>query len=130
MGILTGEYPRASKQRDDLALPRPTLCIRRTLKTGMPLARKRVRKKETGKGGDAVNADGSAGKGLLLRDGGRAHRCIAGQQLDSDQCRAPAVNCVLLQPIAMNVVGFFPPLPLCLGNELHKTCIHRFCSAT
>ena len=60
------------------------------------------------KGGDVVNGGGSAGKGLLLREWGRAHRCIAAQELDSDQCRAQAVNCVLSQPVAMNVVGFFP----------------------
>lgn len=51
MGILTGEYPRTSKQRGDLVFPRPNLCIRGTLKTGMPLARKGVRKKEMGKRG-------------------------------------------------------------------------------
>lgn len=79
----------------------------------MPLARKGVRKREMGKGGDAVSAGGSAGKGLLLRERGRARRCMAGQQLDSDQCRSPAVNCVLLQPVAMNVVVFFS-LFLCI----------------
>lgn len=116
MGILTGEYPHASKQRGDLAFPRPSFCIRGTLKTGMPLARKGVREKQMGKRGDAVNAGGSAGKGLLHKDGGRARRCTAGQQLGSDQCRAPAVNCVLLQPVAMNVVGFFPPSSFVFGE--------------
>ena len=78
---------------------------------------------------------------------GSDHRCIAAQELDSDQCRARAVNCILLQPVAIEcgeVFFFFflffffffffffatPPVPLYLGNELHKTCIHRFCSAT
>lgn len=42
---------------------------------------------------------------------------MAAQELDSDQCRAQAVNCILLQPVAMNVVAvvtFFPPLFLCI----------------
>lgn len=74
------------------------------------------------KGGDAVDGGGSAGKGLLLRGrgGGGARRCIAAQELDSDQCRAQAVNCVLSQPVAMNVVGFFffplPPRPFVFGE--------------
>lgn len=79
----------------------------------MASARKGVRKKEMGMGGAAVSAGGSPGKGLLRREGGRARRCIAAQQPDSDQCRAPAVNCVLSQPVAMNVAGFFP-LFLCI----------------
>lgn len=47
---------------------------------------------------------------------GRDHRCIAAQELDSDQCRAQAVNCILLQPVAMNAVAFFffPPMFLCI----------------
>lgn len=77
-----------------------------------------------------MTGGGSAGKGLLLGERGRACRCIAAQELDSDQCRVQAVNCVRSQPVAMNAVGFFPPVPLYLGNELHKTCIHSFCSAT
>lgn len=32
---------------------------------------------------------------------GSDHRCIAAQELDSDQCRARAVNCILLQPVAI-----------------------------
>lgn len=53
-----------------------------------------------------MNGGRSTGKGLLLREWGRACRCIAIQELDSDQCRAQAVNCVLSQPVAMNVVSF------------------------
>lgn len=78
----------------------------------MASARKGVRKEEMGMGGAAV----SAGKGLLHREWGRARRCIAAQQPDSDQCRAPAVNGVLSQPVAMNVVGFFSPVPFVFGE--------------
>lgn len=67
-----------------------------------------MRKKELCKGGNAVNGGGSAGEGLLPGERGRACRCTAAQELDSDQCGAQAVKCVLSQPVAMNVVGFFP----------------------
>jgi len=33
---------------------------------------------------------------------------MAAQELDSDQCRAQAVNCALSQPVTINVVGFLP----------------------
>lgn len=39
-GVLTGEYPLASKQRGDLVLPGSKLGSRGTLKPRMPPARK------------------------------------------------------------------------------------------
>lgn len=45
---------------------------------------------------------------------------MAAQELDSDQCRAQAVNCILLQPVAMNVVAvvifFFHPCSFVFGE--------------
>lgn len=84
----------------------------------MPPARKEegYERRRGARGRDAVTGGGSAGKGLLLGERGRACRCIAAQELDSDQCRVQAVNCVRSQPVAMNAVGFFSPCSFVFGE--------------
>lgn len=52
-------------------------------------------------------------KACCSGSGGQLAGALQPSSFDSDQCRAPAVNCVLSQPVAMNVVGFFP-LFLCI----------------